>query len=188
MRSVLLSGRCQSRERSSAASHFTKAPPLRAVFGRRKRTAKFRRTEVVMLLALSVPAILADRVMAQVRENSPPVLSSGLGNAAFVKTPVIEELRQRPATEFLLDLANLPPIESIGSGSDIRPFLAPGVPADVTRAALRRAWSTDPAIRDFVGLSEDSWDVNEPDGVPVAGRLTRDGPPTAQASTAAASR
>ena len=188
MRSVLLSGRHRSRERSSATSRFTKAEPPRAVFGRRKRTAKFRRSEGVMLLALSVPAVLAEGATAQVRENSPPVLSSGLGNAAFVKVPAIEEFRQHPATEFLLDLANLPPIESIGSGSDIRPFLALGVPAGVTRAALRRAWSTDPAIRDFVGLSEDSWDVNEPDGVPVVGLPTRNGPPTAEASNAPASR
>jgi hypothetical protein len=188
MRSVFLVDRYQSRERSGAASRFTKAEPLREVFGTRKRTAKFRRSEVVMLLALSVPAVLAEGAVAQVRENSPPVLSSGLGNAAFVKTPVIEELRQHPATEFLLDLANLPPIESIGSGSDIRPFLAPGVPAALARAALRRAWSTDPAIRDFIGLSENSSDFNEPDGVPVVGLLTRDGPPTAQASTAPASR
>ena len=188
MRLVLLSGRCQSRERSSTAPRFTKAEPPREVFGRRRRTAKFRRSEVVMLLALSVPAVLAEGAMAQVRENSPPVLSSGLGNAAFVKAPIIEELRQHPATEFLLDVANLPPIASIGSGSDIRPFLAAGVPADLTRAALRRAWSTDPAIRDFVGLSEKSGDFNESDGVSVVGLLTRDGPPTAQASTAPASR
>jgi hypothetical protein len=146
MRSIFPVGRYQSRERSGAASRVTKAEPPGEVFGRRKRTAKFRRPEVVMLLALSVPAILADRVMAQVQENSPPVLSSGLGNPTLVKILAIEKLGQHPATEFLLDLANLPPIQSIGGGSDIRPFLAPGVPADLTRAALRRAWSTDPAI------------------------------------------
>jgi len=31
----------------------------------------------------------------------------------------------------------LPPIESIASGSDITAFLAPGVPLELTRAALR---------------------------------------------------
>jgi hypothetical protein len=36
-------------------------------------------------------------------------------------------------------------------------------------AALRRAWSADPAIRDFIGLSENSWDFNAPDGVPGFG-------------------
>jgi len=46
------------------------------------------------------------------------------------------------------------------------------VPADLTRAALRRAWSTDPAIRDFIGLSENSWDFNAQDGVPGFGSLT----------------
>jgi Protein of unknown function (DUF3306) len=70
------------------------------------------------------------------------------------------------------DPTSLPPIESIGAGSDIRAFLAPGVPAALARAALRRAWSTDPAIRDFIGLSENSWDFNAPGGVPGFGPVT----------------
>jgi hypothetical protein len=60
------------------------------------------------------------------------------------------------------DPASLPPIESIGAGSDIRAFLAAGVPANLTRAALRRVWLSDPNIRDFIGLSENSWDFNAP--------------------------
>jgi hypothetical protein len=60
------------------------------------------------------------------------------------------------------DPASLPPIESITAATDIRDFLKPGVPAELARAALRRAWSADPAIRDFVGLSENSWDFNAP--------------------------
>ena len=60
------------------------------------------------------------------------------------------------------DPASLPAIESIGAESNIRGFLEAGVPGDLTRAALRRAWSLDPAIRDFVGLSENSWDFNAP--------------------------
>jgi hypothetical protein len=77
-----------------------------------------------------------------------------------------------PETPSLVDPASLPPIETIGAASDIQPFLAAGVPADLTRAALRRAWSADPAIRDFVGLSENSWDFNAPGGVPGFGSLT----------------
>jgi len=65
--------------------------------------------------------------------------------------------------------ASLPSIESIGAGSDIQAFLAAGVPADLARAALRRVWLADPAIRDFIGLSENSWDFNAPDGVPGFG-------------------
>ena len=71
-----------------------------------------------------------------------------------------------------VDPRNLPPIETIGAESDIQPFLATGVPVDLTRAALRRAWSADPAIRDFIGLSENSWDFNAPGSVPGFGALT----------------
>jgi hypothetical protein len=69
------------------------------------------------------------------------------------------------------DPTKLPPIESIAADSDIRPFLAPGVPLELTRAALRRAWSADPAIRDYVGLSENAWDFTAPDSVPGFGPL-----------------
>ena len=75
-------------------------------------------------------------------------------------------------TQSHVDSASLPPIETISAGSDIRPFLAASVPADLARAALRRAWSADPAIRDFIGLSENSWDFNAPGGVPGFGSLT----------------
>ncbi|MBV8824150.1 MAG: DUF3306 domain-containing protein [Bradyrhizobiaceae bacterium] len=64
------------------------------------------------------------------------------------------------------DPAGLPPIESIDAGTDVSAFLRPGVPADLAQAALRRAWVTDPAIRDFVGLAENAWDFNAPGGVP----------------------
>jgi hypothetical protein len=60
------------------------------------------------------------------------------------------------------DAASLPTIESIGAESDIRAFLETGVPDDLARAALRRVWSLDHTIRDFVGLSENSWDFNAP--------------------------
>jgi len=65
-----------------------------------------------------------------------------------------------------VDLESLPSIESITADTDIRAFLAPGVPAQLTRAALRRVWETDPSIRDFVGLAENAWDFNAPGGVP----------------------
>ena len=70
-----------------------------------------------------------------------------------------------------VDLAKLPPIESITAETDIRAFLAPGIPPELTRAALRRAWAADPRIRDFVGLSENSWDFNSPDAIGGFGPL-----------------
>jgi hypothetical protein len=69
------------------------------------------------------------------------------------------------------DPAILPPIESITVASDIRAFLAPGVPEELTRAALRRVWISDPTIRDFVGIAENQWDFTCSDGVPGFGSL-----------------
>src|SRR5437763_5766210 len=69
------------------------------------------------------------------------------------------------------DLTKLPSIETITAETDIRAYLASGVPAELTRAALRRAWAADPKIRDFIGLSENAWDFNAPEGVPGFGPL-----------------
>ena len=69
------------------------------------------------------------------------------------------------------DPASLPSIESITAVSDISPFLRAGVPAELTRAALRRVWTADPAIRDFVGLSENAWDFTDPSAIPGFGSL-----------------
>ncbi len=69
------------------------------------------------------------------------------------------------------DPATLPPIESITATSDIRAFLAPGVPEHLARAALRRVWVTDPTIRDFIGLAENLWDFTKPDSVAGFGSL-----------------
>jgi hypothetical protein len=69
------------------------------------------------------------------------------------------------------DPATLPPIDSITAASDIRAFLAPGVTEELSRVALRRAWLTDPTIRDFVGIAENQWDFNQPDGIPGFGSL-----------------
>ncbi|HEY1362239.1 MAG TPA: DUF3306 domain-containing protein, partial [Xanthobacteraceae bacterium] len=47
----------------------------------------------------------------------------------------------------------------------------PGVPTEIARAALRRAWSQDPAIRDFIGLAENAWDFNAAGAMPGFGPL-----------------
>ncbi|MHC2335395.1 DUF3306 domain-containing protein [Bradyrhizobium sp. USDA 4454] len=69
------------------------------------------------------------------------------------------------------DLSNLPPIESIDAATDITAFLRKGIPLELSRAALRRAWSADPAIRDFVGLAENAWDFNDPNAMSGFGPL-----------------
>jgi hypothetical protein len=77
----------------------------------------------------------------------------------------------QPKREPPFDPATLPPLDSIVAGSDIRAFLEKGVPAELTKAALRRAWIADPAIRDFIGLAENQWDFTDPTGVPGFGPL-----------------
>src|SRR5215510_1563137 len=74
-------------------------------------------------------------------------------------------------SEAAFDIAKLPPIESITAESDIRAFLAPGVPAELSRAALRRAWAADPKIRDFVGLADYDWHFNAPGAMAGFGQL-----------------
>ncbi len=69
------------------------------------------------------------------------------------------------------DLSSLPSLDSITSATDIKAFLRKGIPQELTRAALRRAWSADPAIRDFVGLAENAWDFNDPTAMPGFGPL-----------------
>jgi hypothetical protein len=64
-----------------------------------------------------------------------------------------------------VDLASLPSIEAIAGDTDVRGFLQSGVPGELTRAALRRAWTSDPAIRDFVGIAENQWDFNDPNAI-----------------------
>ena len=69
------------------------------------------------------------------------------------------------------DAASLPSIASIAADTDIIAFLRAGVPAELTRAALRRAWTSDPAVRDFIGIAENQWDFNDPNAIPGFGLL-----------------
>jgi Protein of unknown function (DUF3306) len=70
-----------------------------------------------------------------------------------------------------IDLSKLPSIDSITAATDITEFLRKGIPAELSRAALRRAWAADPAIRDFVGLAENAWDFTDPNAIPGFGAL-----------------
>jgi len=172
--SVLLLRRYEARKRPTAVSWFMTPRLQKENSEGRARPAKLWHSKLATLLAVPGLVFLAGGAMAQAQEIAPPILSSGLPDATHVQALATEKLRQLPPTEPPLDAASLPSIESLGPGSDIRPFLATGVAPDLTRAALRRAWSTDPAIRDFIGLSENSWDLNTQDGVPGFSSLTTD--------------
>ncbi len=54
------------------------------------------------------------------------------------------------------DPASLPSIGSITADTDIVAFLK---------------WTSDPAIRDFIGIAENQWDFNDPKGMAGFGRL-----------------
>jgi Protein of unknown function (DUF3306) len=75
------------------------------------------------------------------------------------------------ASEPEIDLSELPSVDSITAATDITEFLRKGIPAELSRAALRRAWSADPTIRDFVGLAENAWDFTDPNAIPGFGAL-----------------
>ena len=72
------------------------------------------------------------------------------------------------------DEASLPSIDAITRYTDIRAFLLSQVPEDLTRAALRKAWTSDPAIRDFIGIAENQWDFNDPNAMAGFGLLRPD--------------
>ncbi|WP_146210718.1 DUF3306 domain-containing protein [Azospirillum sp. TSO35-2] len=69
--------------------------------------------------------------------------------------PVAERSAPEPALE-------LPPLDSLGAGSDYTGFLRSEVPAELRRQALRKAWVSDPVIADFRGFADYDWDLNAP--------------------------
>ena len=69
-------------------------------------------------------------------------------------------------------LAKLPSLDALTPDTDLSAFLQAGVPTALRNAALRRMWSLDPAIRDFVSEARDyAYDWNTPGGVPGTGPL-----------------
>ena len=96
---------------------------------------------------------------------SKPAEVQHLQEPELPRAPITSE----PAAEAA---SSLPDVGSITAESDVRLFLQSGVPTDLVRSALRAAWATDPAIRDFVGIAESQWDFNDPTAMPGFGPLT----------------
>jgi hypothetical protein len=108
---------------------------------------------------------------ARQAERHPPADDAAQSRA----DPLLEAPPPDEAVEAALtseEIAELPKIEEITAASDISAFLRRGVPDALRNAALRKAWTLDPAIRDFVGEARDyDYDWNTPGGVPGAGAL-----------------
>ncbi len=70
------------------------------------------------------------------------------------------------------ELEQLPRAEDLTASTDITPFLRGRVPEALRNAALRRMWSLDPSIREYVGDARDyAYDWNMPGGVPGSSPL-----------------
>jgi len=91
---------------------------------------------------------------APTEPEAPPTLEV----ACPVEAPAVAE------PEF--DPASLPPIHTLEASSDFTPFFKAGVPSALRHAALRRAWTADPLIRDYMGSLDYGWDFNTPGGLP----------------------
>jgi hypothetical protein len=101
---------------------------------------------------------------------NPPGLADGVqATAAESPPPPQSEAAEITAEE----IAQLPRPEDLTAESDLAAFLRKGVPEALRNAALRRMWSLDPAIRDYVGHARDyAYDWNTPGGVPGFGPLS----------------
>ena len=91
--------------------------------------------------------------------------------AASVATETPSGQQPNEVADEPFDPASLPSIETIAVDTDVRGFLQSRVPAALTRAALRQAWASDPAIRDFIGIAENQWDFNDPTAMPGFGPM-----------------
>jgi hypothetical protein len=108
---------------------------------------------------------LTDTTSLSTSDVSTSDVSAG-GTEAAVSPP-----RSDAAADEMFDPAGLPSIEAFTANTDITGFLQSRVPAELTRAALRRAWASDPAIRDFIGIADNQWDFNDPNAIPGFGPL-----------------
>jgi hypothetical protein len=98
--------------------------------------------------------------------DAPPAEARGGSGKAGTSSSKQEREEAAP-----FDVSQLPSVESLTANSDIRAFLQSGVPAELTKAALRKVWTTDPAIRDFIGIAENQWDFTDPTAIPGFGPL-----------------
>ncbi len=93
MCSVLLPRHYEAQKHPTAAPYFISLGLRREVPERRERGATLRRTEVIMMVALTVLVFLVSGAMAQVPEKIPPIFSSGLRDVTPVQTQAIGKLR-----------------------------------------------------------------------------------------------
>jgi hypothetical protein len=163
-------------KRSAEPVPTTNAPPGSALFTDRQPT------ETLPAAALPVDALHVDALpvgslpvdalhVDALPVGSLPVDALPIGSLPVGALPVAAVPAGALGPESTFDMASLPSVDSIVADSDIRPFLQPCVPEELTRAALRSTWTADPAIRDFIGIADNQWDFNEPASIPGFGPI-----------------
>ena len=111
-----------------------------------------------------------DSTELQATENENPSLDVAVEDAGAV--PQATDQEPGPAqTETDEPAEPLPRIEDLTAESDLSAFLRKGVPMALKSAAMRKMWSLDPGIRDYVGPSEYAWDFNQPGSMAGFGPL-----------------
>jgi hypothetical protein len=88
---------------------------------------------------------LAARRGEAIPDEVPPVAGDVSPNQPVAALP--ETAADEPAPE-------LPSIEELTAESDYKVFLQKGVPAALTRAALRKLWTSDPVLANLDGLND----------------------------------
>lgn len=128
-------------------------------------------TLLSLLAASAAPATARELVICQshILASDPASRQLEQGKPAAPANPPERGVPEVTALRF--DAATLSPIESIDAQTDITVFLRNSVPDGLRPAALRRAWTVDPAILDFKGLQENDWNFNVPNSVPGFGEL-----------------
>ena len=109
------------------------------------------------------------------RKTELPERAAPSGTAATSSANEDEAAGMETTATPIFDPTDLPSIASITARTDISLFLRSGVPAELTVAALRRAWASDPVIRDFIGIAENQWDFTNPTTIPGFGPLHETG-------------
>lgn len=109
-------------------------------------------------------------VRAAERAEVPPLPEEG----SALPTPVDAATPATPeeADALAEAVARLPKLEDLTAETDLIPFLRAGIPSVLRNAALRKMWSVDPSIRDFVSEAREyAYDWNTPGGVPGLGPM-----------------
>jgi Protein of unknown function (DUF3306) len=98
-------------------------------------------------------------------ELSPDAVAADAGAEVPEQPPAVEEGEAGELS------GPLPRIEDLTAETDLSAFLRKGIPDALKSAALRKMWSLDPSIRDYVGPSEYAWDFNQPGSMAGFGPL-----------------